>query len=908
MTREQNTAIAFLLEDMSLPHRGKDGSSEGDNFQTKTSRCPGEDCCREQHGQDPEACDGRTTGKSLDSFPVIGHESYETVRIGHTMPTRSKNALDDVEEGPIHVEHVILKFQGSNCPSCTNKISKAFESIPGIHNLEMNTILLQADFDLDLAKSSVRNVIDSVKTSTGRASQRIGEGWYELNLVTSGVCADFAAHAMLLVGVKDVTQVNRHTFSIKYDANTIGARRLLEALKTDVDSQVCLAPPKSHDEVPKDIRATAYTTTLSWVLTIPILILAWAPLPKHTVAYGAVSLSLATVIQVVVAGPFYPRAFRSLILNRVIDLDLLVVLSTSVAYGFSVASFVCEVKGTRLASAMYFETSALLITFIMMGRLMSDFACHKAVTVGSVKSLQTQSALLVDGSDPCERKYLDIDVRLLALGDILKVNASFPVATDGTIVSGVSEFDESVLTGEGTLVEKKAGSSVIAGSFNVTEAVLVQVTRLPGNNTIDEIAGLVEEVTNSKTRTQQIADEVAKWIVPASATLAMLTLVIWFAVNIARREESPSLAILNAIPYAISVLVVCCPCAVAFAVPMVLVIASGVGAKHGVVFRSAEALRVARGVTHVVFDKTGTLTQGCLSVVSEEYYIENQRLSAAFVLALTSQSDHPVSLAVSKYLTAAGVKPAVVAHVTQKVGKGIEGVYNGRTVCVGNARWLKVDNLLPVRYLLDRNLTVLCATQENRLVAIFGLEATLRDDANMVVASLVQRGIAVSIISGDEIGAVATVALKLGIPPDVVRAECTPREKQQYVRELMQADGNVVLFCGDGVNDAAALSQASVGVHMNNNGPSAAWTAGDAILIRPSLSGILVLLDLSRDSCRQMAFNFTWAAVYNVLAILFAAGAFVRVHLAPQYAGLGEAVSVLPVILIPLQLRWRRYL
>ena len=892
---------------MSLPPRGKDGSSDGDTLQTKTRRYPEEDCCREQHGQGTEACDGRTTGEPLNSFHVTGHESHGPILKDHTLPTRSEAALDDVEEGPTHLEHVILKLQGSNCPSCTSKIPKAFESIPGIYNLEMNTILLQVDFDLDLAKSSVANVINSIKSSTGHASQRIREGWYEINVVTSDVRRDFAAHTMLLIGVKDVTQVNRHTFSIKYDANSIGARRLLEALKTDVDSQVCLAPPRSHDEVPMDIRTTAYTIVLSWVLTIPILVLAWAPLPKHTIAYGAVSLSLATVIQVVVAGPFYPRAFRSLILNRVIDLDLLVVLSTSVAYGFSVASFICEVKGTHLASAIYFETSALLITLIITGRLMSDFACHKAFTVGSVKSLQIQSALLVDGRDPCETKYLDIDVRLLELGDTFRVNASCPVATDGIIVSGVSEFDESVLTGEGTLVGKKAGSSVIAGAINVADAVQVQVTRLPGNNTIDEIAGLVEEVTSSKTRTQQIADKVAKWIVPASATLAMLTLVVWFTVNMAYRKESPSSAILNAMPYAISVLVVCCPCAIAFAVPMVLVIASRVGAKHGVVFRSAEALRVAKGVTHVVFDKTGTLTQGGLSVVSEEYYNENQSSSAAFVLALTSQSDHPVSLAVSKYLAVAGVKTAAVAQVTQKVGKGIEGMYNGRTVRIGNARWLKVEDISPVRALLSRNLTVLCATQENRLVAIFGMEATLRDDANMVVASLVQRGIAVSIISGDEIGAVKTVALKLGISQDLVKAKCTPREKQQYVRELMQADENIVLFCGDGVNDAAALSQASVGVHMNS-GTSAAWTAGDAILIRPSLSGILVLLDLSRDSCRQMIFNFTWAAMYNVVAVLFAAGAFVRVHLAPQYAGLGEAVSVLPVILVPLQLRWRRYL
>ena len=906
--RRATCDLVLLLIDMSPSHSGQDISSDTavPSPTSSIARCLEEDCCKKQQTQDKDACDTGAIAKPLDSCCGADHEPHGPIRPAHNSRTPRNYVRDDVEKGPRHTEHVILKFQGSNCPSCTSEISKALESIPAVRNLQLNTILLQADFELDLAKSSVRSVIDSVKRATGRACQRIGDGWHELDVMVSGIRGDFAAGAMLLLGVKDVTQVNKRTFSIKYDANVIGARKLLKALSTDVDSPISLAPPKSYDEVPVDIRAMAYTTVLSWVLTIPVLILAWAPLPKHTITYGVVSLSLATIIQVIVAGPFYPRAFRSLVLNRVIDLDLLVVLSTSTAYGFSVASFICEVKDTRLVSGIYFETSALLITLIMTGRLMSDFACLRAVRIGSIKSLQTRSALLVKSPVPSIENELDVDVRLLQLGDTFRVNKSCAVATDGTIVSGVSEFDESVLTGEASLVAKTVGSSVIAGSFNIGDAVLIKVTRLPGNNTIDEIAGMVEEVTHSKTKTQQTADEVAKWIVPASATLAMLTLAVWFTVNVAYREESASSAILRAIPYAIAVLVVCCPCGIAFAVPMVLVIASGVGAKHGVVIRSAEAMRVARRVTHVVFDKTGTLTQGASSVVSEEYFSDNQSLSAAIVVALTSQSDHPVSLAVFKHLEAADVEPATVAHVKSVVGKGIEGTYNGRAVRVGNARWLRVENLSPVRSLLSKGLTVLCATQEDRLVAVFGLEATLRDDASTVVTRLVERGISVSIISGDETGAVEKAALNLGISQESVRARCTPQEKQQYVKELMDADNNIVLFCGDGVNDAAALAQASVGVHMNNDAGSA-WTVGDVVLMRPSLLGILVLMDLSRDSCRQIVFNFTWAAVYNVLAILLAAGAFVHVRLSPEYAGLGEAVSVLPVILVPLQLRWRRY-
>ena len=904
----ENTPSPFLscwLLDMSPFHSGRHRSSNTDvHSHNSKSKCLGEDCCQEQQRREKGACKTGVIAKPLDLCCVAGHKPHGPMHAAHRSRPLRNCARDDVEKGPKETEHVILKFQGSNCPGCTSKISKTIESIPAVRNFQLNTILLQADFDLDLAKSSVRNVIDSVKRATGRACQRIGDGWHELDVVVSGICRDFVADAMLLVGVKDVSQVDRHTFSIRYDADIIGARQLLKDLNMDSDS---LAPPKSHDGVPIGIRATAANTTLSWVLTIPILVLAWAPLPEHMIAYGAVSLSLATVIQIVVAGPFYPRAFRSLIVNRVIDLDLLVVLSTSIAYGFSVASYICEVKATRLVSGIYFETSALLITLIMMGRLMSDFACLRAFRIGSIKSLQTQSALLVNNPIQSSETELDVDVRLLQLDDIFKVDAGCPVATDGTIVFGASEFDESVLTGEANLVGKTIGSSVIAGSFNTGDAVLVQVTRLPGNNTIDEIAGMVEEVTHSKTKAQHTADEVARWIVPTSAMLSMFTLVIWFTINVVYRKESASPAILNAIPYAISVLIVCCPCAIAFAVPIVLVIASGVGAKHGVVFRSAEAMRVARGVTHVVFDKTGTLTQGYLSVVSDEYYSETQSLIAAVVIALTSQSDHPVSLAVFKHLKAAGFEPANVAHIKSVVGKGIEGTYHGRTVRIGSARWLKVENLSPVRSLLSSNLTVLCATQEDRLVAVFGLKATLRDDASTVVAHLVQRGIPVSIISGDEVGAVQNVALSLGISPKLVRARCTPREKQQYVKKLMHANQNTVLFCGDGVNDAAALSQASIGVHMSS-GSGTTWSAGDAVLIRPSLLGILVLMDLSRDSCRQIVFNFTWAVVYNVLAILLAAGAFIHVRLPPQYAGLGEAVSVLPVIVVSLQLRWRRYL
>ena len=865
--------------------------------------CLGEDCCKKQERESTVACDPPTIAKPLDSS---GNGQRGPLRAASSLRRPRNCERGDVEEGLAYSERVTLQFQGSNCPGCASQISKALESISAIQNLQFNTILLRADFDL--VKFSVRDVIENVRKATGRASKRIGDGWHELNITVLGRWEDFGAAAILLLGVKDVTHVDGRLFSVKYDASVIGARELLKSLNTNVDRPIELAPPKSYDELPIKIRATACSTSLSWVLTIPILVLAWAPLPSHTITYGLVALLLATLIQVVVGGPFYLRAFRSLILNQVIDLDLLVVLSTSIAYGFSVASFICQVKGMRLVSGIYFETSSLLITLIMTGRLMSDFACLKALRVGSIRSLQPQSALLVDTPITSIENELQIDVRLLQVGDVFRVNTGCPVATDGIIISGVSEFDESLLNGESTLVRKEPRSSVMAGSVSIIgDDVLVEVTKLPGNNTIDEIAEMVEEVTHSKIKVQQTADEVARWIVPISAMFAILTLLIWFTINIVYRGMSPSEAVLSAVPYTISVLVVSCPCALAFSVPMVVLIASRVGAKCGVLIRTAEAIGVtSRGVTHVVFDKTGTLTQSCLSVVSEEYFSETETLGGAIVVALARQSDHPVSRALLQHLQAASVESATVADIRSVVGKGIEGTYNGQTVRIGNARWLGVEQLSTVQMLLAKNLTVLCATQEDRLVAVFGLEASLRDEAKFVVSTLMKRGKIVSIISGDETGAVEQAALKLGISLTDIKARCTPQEKQKYVKELMDRNGTV-LFCGDGINDAAALTQASVGVHMSN-GPGTAWTAGDVALSRPSLLGILLLIDLSRDAWRQIIFNFCWAALYNIVAILFAAGAFVKVRLSPQYAGLGEAVSVLPVILVSLRLRMKQYL
>ncbi len=408
----------------------------------------------------------------------------------HEEVNSSALRVEDVEEGLSRSEHVTLRFQGSNCPACISKISSALDKMQHIHHAQINAVLMQIDFDIDLSKSSTSDAIKSVQELIKRPCRRIGDGFQQLEVMipsSDGRSADVA----LPRGVKDMTRMKTDTFRVRYDASVIGARQLLKALDKNPEMPATLLPPVPESEIPSDIRMSAYRTFFSFALTCPILVLSWAPLPSHPITYGAVSLALASVIQIAIAAPFCLKALRSLVRSRQIDMDILILLSTTLAYVFSIASFVCEVKHKTWSSGLYFETSALLISFIMVGRLMSDFACYRSLKSIPINSLQPQTALLVGQSNALDEAVSEIDACLLQFGDVFMVKRNCLVVTDGKIVSGQAEFDEGVVTGEASLVKRVIGATVIAGSINRGSDVLVQVTRLPGQNTIDEIAGLV---------------------------------------------------------------------------------------------------------------------------------------------------------------------------------------------------------------------------------------------------------------------------------------------------------------------------------------------------------------------------------------------------------------------------------
>lgn len=817
----------------------------------------------------------------------------------------------NLEMGLSGKEHVILSISGMTCTGCETKLSRTLATLPAITKIKTSLVLSRAEFDLDVGTTSAVEVMKHLERTTEFKCERVTNQGSRLDLICHGDPAD-VVKSDWPDGVTEVQVVDQKTIRVDFDAKIVGARDLVEH---GWPAPMSLAPPRADPTLEagaRHVRHVGYMTLLSIVLTIPVLVLSWAPLPdkkRKEITFGSISLAFATIIQFVVAGPFYPKALKALVFSRVIEMDLLIVLSTSAAYIFSIVAFGHLVAHKPLSTGEFFETSTLLVTLIMVGRYVAGLARQKAIESISIRSLQSSTATIVD-----QGVEKEIDARLLQYGDVFRVSPDSKIPTDGTVISGSSEIDESMLTGESRPIEKFEGAPVIAGSINGSGVLTVRLTRIPGDNTISTIAGMVDEAKLSKPKIQEIADQVATYFVPVVISITIVVFCIWVAIGIAVQSKSGSESTIQAITYAITVLIVSCPCAIGLAVPMVIVVATGVAAERGVIFKSADAIEVAYKTAHVVFDKTGTLTRGKLTIAREEYPSTSPN-TKALLLGLIGGSKHPVSVAVATHLKMNGVTATTVSDPKSVVGRGVEGTFAGRTLCAGNSRWLNFSNDPLVQSVLSQGYTAFCFTVDGSLAAVFGLEDSLREDTLSTITKLQQNGISVHVLSGDDDGAVRAVASQLNITDSNIRSRCAPADKQTYIKNLLatpdprssgkKANEPVVMFCGDGTNDAIALAQATIGVHMNE-GTDVAKSAADVVLMRPSLSGILIAITVSRKSIHRIAFNFGWSFVYNVFAILLAAGAFVHARIPPEFAGLGELVSVLPVVAAGILLRWAK--
>ncbi|OAQ98359.1 hypothetical protein LLEC1_01174 [Akanthomyces lecanii] len=786
------------------------------------------------------------------------------------------------------LEHLALHVEGMTCSGCGNKMDKGLRGLPGVFNVRVNFVMGQAECSIDSSITTPDEVLKSAGRATGFKCTKLSGDDQALDILASGSVAKGLLD-LDIPGVTDASLINKKTVRINYDPTIIGARDLLSRLPPGIEG---LAPPRDDPSVSsgrKRLYDQLIKTLLAAAFTIPVLVMAWGHDVVKEPTKAIVSLALATVVQTVAIPDFYRPALSSLVYNGVVEMDMLVVISITAAYLYSVVAFGFRMAGQPLETSEFFETSTLLITLVILGRLVAAFARIRAVQAVSLRSLQASSAVIVeDGQDT------EVDARLLQYGDKFMVTPHTAVPTDGVVINGSSDVDESMLTGEAVPVFKKEGDELIAGTVNGTGTIVARLTRLPGKNTVTDIAQLVEDAANSKPQLQDAADRVAGWFVQIVTTVAVIVIIVWVVVGLKIRKYNGGQAIANAITYAVATLAVSCPCALGLAVPMVLVVAGGVAAKSGVIIKSAECTERARKVTDIVFDKTGTITESDLDVVATEFFGGDEELASALTKPLVSGNNHPVSLVVAKYLETRATKAVTATDVHVIPGAGVEAVLDGDVIRAGNPKWTGTDDYRVINNLKEQGLTLLVITRKSKPIAAYGLRTRLRAESTKVIEQLTRRGLNVHVVSGDSQQAVEAVASQVGIPK--IAAQRSPSEKRDYVAALMEKGKNV-MFVGDGTNDAVAVTQANVGVQIASAVSASEVTRGAAdVVLLKGLEGIPFVIEISRVSFRRMMFNFVWSAIYNILAILLASGAMVKVRIPPAYAGLGEIVSVLPVI------------
>jgi Cu+-exporting ATPase len=727
-----------------------------------------------------------------------------------------------------------------------------------------------------------------------------------------------------VVAVNVVDHLPGFLVDVEFDPDVSGARDVALALRSQGFSVELAKDDGGAKNSRSEMTRMRWLLIISIILVIPVVFLAFifphAGASDIVMGLSARNLAfflLATPIQLYVGAPIYRGAWNGLVLSRELNMDTLVVLSTSSAYFYSTIATIVAMSSTRYAAPeVFFETSSILITLIILGRYLQALARGRAAdALSKLKDLQSPTANLIvldsNGEETVER----IESGYLQRRDFIKILPSEKIPADGVVVRGAADVDESNMTGESVPVGKGISDEVMAGSINLNGTLLVRVTRVQSESKLNDITKLVEQAQASRAPSQALADKIATWFTPFVIALGFITYLVWLILGlqgIADTTKYPSGVL--ALTFAVAVLVVSCPCAIALAVPTVIVVGTGVGARNGILVKDGSVFEDAAKVTHVVFDKTGTLTQGQFQVVDCLELGEADGHHFAYSLAATaaSNSEHPLSLAVALYCGERSSQSLYLEESTAYPGFGMLGRVQGREVRIGKVTWAfegielstEAENFLTRAYQLGQSIVAISSDQAPLM--LFALADELRPEAAAVVKHLKAMGLQVHVISGDHQPAVDHIARQLGLESAHAIGDCTPSDKLARLMQL-QAAGHLVAFCGDGTNDAPVLAQAQVGVALGAGTSGVAIATAKVVLLTNDLRGMVIIIDLARQVMARIWINFTWAFIYNLFAIPLAAGCLVPVienaRIPPALAGLGELVSVMPVLAFALLLK-----
>ena len=804
-------------------------------------------------------------------------------------------------------KQITLPVLGMTCANCVAAVERNSKKVEGVTDATVNFASEKVTFSYDPALVKGKEVTTAVIERVKRAGYEIPTASLELPLLgmTCTNCAANIERALNKVdGVLSAT-VNyaSEKAAITYATGAVSRAEMVAAVRkagynvieSEGDEELEDAEAAAREA---DIQHQKNRLVIGIVFSLPLFLFSmsrdfglvghWA----HATWVNWLFLILATPVQFYVGWDYYVGAYKSL-RNGSANMDVLVAMGSSVAYFYSVAVLLAQTfwNSMALGDHVYFETSAVIITLIVLGKLLEARA--KGRTSEAIKQLiglQAKTARVVRNE-----QEVDIPIAEVVAGDLVLVRPGEKIPVDGVVVDGRSAVDESMLTGESLPVSKAAGDELIGATLNKQGLLKFEATKVGKETALAQIIKLVEKAQGSKAPIQRVVDQVAAYFVPFVIGLAALTFIIWLFSD---AGFVPALIRLTA------VLVIACPCAMGLATPTSIMVGMGKGAEKGILFKSSTALEQVQKLNAIVLDKTGTITKGeptvtdviisdqlavmeITSSVNGSPIVEKQPADYWLQLAASAErgSEHPLGEAIVRAAQEKGLTLAEPTDLSGIAGHGIAAEVNGRHILLGNLRLMEREGVhlnglaTKAQSLQDEAKTAMWLSVDGQASAVIGVADTIKEGSTEAVANMKARGLTVVMMTGDNQATADAIAAEVGI--DRVFAEVLPGDKANYVKQL-QDEGYVVGMVGDGINDAPALAQADVGFAIGT-GTDVAMETADVTLMRGDLRSVPQAIHLSKATMRNIRENLAWAFGYNTILIPVAAGILAPFAWAPDF-------------------------